>query len=260
MRKVLCPAMLALSLCLYFGWRAQAAGWVGKWDANPDKQGLKAFEGIEDDRTKSHAEATHIYVKDSAWRVDMHLRDRDKPDDRQRNEVKGMKTADGTDLAIERGQTWRFTYSMYIPASLTATDSFTHIMQQKVVSDNGSSGAPLVTLSLHNHDGTPSVELRLFESGEHFNPIPLAPLQDKWIDVEFEFKFDSASNGGSARMVVKSEGKVITDKTKTGVSLFRDEGANSRVRPKWGIYRSVKSSGLRDCYLLLKNMKAYQWQ
>ena len=136
-------------------------------------------------------------------------------------------------------------------------------MEQKTVSDAGPSGGPIVTLSLHVHDGEPAMELRLQISDngfnpEEFNPIPLAPLQDKWIDVEFEFTFDDAPRGG-ARMVVREGSNVITDKTRTSIDLFRDnEGANPRVRPKWGIYRSIKSAGLQDTHLLVTKMKAYQ--
>lgn len=241
-----------------------ADGWILKWNPDPrDKTlGLGAFEGVEDDRTNSHAGVKHIYVAGDNYRFDMHTVDRDGSD-RQRNEVKGMRTVNDSNIMIKKGETWRFAYSMFIPETLSATTEFTHVMQQKMVTDAGSSGGPVVTLSLHVHDGTPSMELRLQTSDEkfnpeHFNPIPLAPLQNKWINVEFEFKFDSGTDG-YARMVVKDGAKLITDKTRTGIDLFREnEGANPRMRPKWGIYRSIKSAGLQDTYLLLTDMKAYQ--
>lgn len=244
--------------------RQNSGNWVLKWSPNPnDKtQGLGAFEGVEDDRTNSHPGVKHIYISDGNYRFDMHTLDRDG-DDRQRNESKGMRTPDDKNIVINQGETWRFTYSMFIPKTLNATTGFTHIMQQKMVTDKGSSGGPVVTLSLHTHDGTPCLELRLqtndegFEP-EHFNPIPLAPLQDKWIQVEFEFKFDNGTNG-YARMIVKDGSKVITDKTRNGIDLFREnEGENPRMRPKWGIYRSIKSEGLQDTFLLIKDLKAYQ--
>jgi len=241
-----------------------SAEWKLQWNPDPRSKilGLGAFEGVEDDRANSHPGVKHIYIEGANYRFDMHTVDRDGPD-RQRNEVKGMRATGDHDIFIEKGQTWRYTYSMFIPRSLTATTGFTHIMQQKTVSDAGSSGGPIVTLSLHVHDGGPAMELRLQTSDngfnpEEFNPIPLAPLQDRWIDVEFEFTFDDAPRG-SARMVVREGSKVITDKTRGGIDLFRDnEGANPRVRPKWGIYRSIKSAGLQDTYLLVTRMKAYQ--
>jgi hypothetical protein len=241
-----------------------SAEWKLQWNPDPRSKilGLGAFEGVEDDRANSHPGVKHIYIEGASYRFDMHTVDRDGSD-RQRNEVKGMRAIGDHDIFIEKGQTWRYTYSMFIPRSLTATTGFTHIMQQKTVSDAGSSGGPIVTLSLHVHDGEPAMELRLQTSDngfnpEEFNPIPLPPLQDRWIDVEFEFTFDDAPRG-SARMVVREGSKVITDKTRGGIDLFRDnEGANPRVRPKWGIYRSIKSAGLQDTYLLVTKMKAYQ--
>jgi len=241
-----------------------SAEWKLQWNPDPQSKilGLGAFEGVEDDRANSHPGVKHIYIESANYRFDMHTVDRDGSD-RQRNEVKGMRAVGDHDIFIEKGQTWRYTYSMFIPRSLTATTGFTHIMQQKTVSDAGSSGGPIVTLSLHVHEGQPAIELRLQTSDngfnpEEFNPIPLSPLQDKWIDVEFEFTFDDAPRG-SARMVVREGSKVITDKTRSGIDLFRDnEGAHPRVRPKWGIYRSIKSAGLQDTYLLITKMKAYQ--
>jgi hypothetical protein len=73
----------------------------------------------------------------------MKVDDRDG-DDRQRNEVKGMRV-DGRNLEIGKGQTWRFTYKMFIPDSLRATTSFTHIMQMK---KPGQGSAPILTLDL----------------------------------------------------------------------------------------------------------------
>ena len=238
--------------------------WVLKWSPAPKSrtEGLGAFEGAEDDRANSHLGVKHIYIDGPNYRFDMHTIGRDGSD-RQRNEVKGMRTPNDNNIIIKKGETWRFTYSMYIPNTLNATTNFTHIMQQKMVTDLGSSGGPVVTLSLHIHDNSPSMEMRLQTTDdkfnpEEFNPIPLAPLQNKWIAVEFEFTFDDAPKG-SARMLVRDGSKVITDKTRTGIDLFRDnEGANPRMRPKWGIYRSIKSEGLQNTYLLITDMKAYQ--
>jgi chitin-binding protein len=43
------------------------------------------------------------------------------------------------------------------------------------------------------------------------------------------------------------------DGTRSGVDMFMAD----RVRPKWGIYRSLNDrSNLRGCHLLLRNMTA----
>lgn len=101
------------------------ADWVLRWNPNPATDKLRAFEGLEDDRSGSHPGVKHIHALADHWRFDMHTRDRDGSD-RQRNESKGMRTGD-TLHKIQEGQTWRITYQAYIPSSLTATTRFSHI-------------------------------------------------------------------------------------------------------------------------------------
>ena len=55
----------------------------------------------------------------------MHTVDRDTMTDRQRQEVTGLRNG-GSYLKWLPGQTWRLTYSMFIPSSLKATTTFTH--------------------------------------------------------------------------------------------------------------------------------------
>lgn len=58
------------------------------------------------------------------------------------------------------------------------------------------------------------------------------------------------------RWILKSGGGTIIDKSATGVDTFLAD----RVRPKWGIYRSLgdTSGSLQDTYLLLTNLRGYQ--
>ncbi|MBI0377062.1 hypothetical protein JBE27_12455 [Streptomyces albiflaviniger] len=44
---------------------------------------------------------------------------------------------------------------------------------------------------------------------------------------------------------------------RTGLDLWRGK---NYLRPKWGIYRSLNSSGLQTRYLLTRNFKAYKLQ
>jgi hypothetical protein len=85
--------------------------------------------------------------------------------------------------------------------------------------------------------------------------VDLAPLQNKWIDVELEMTIGDASTG-RVRWALRDNGTTVIDVTKTGVDTFLQD----RVRPKWGIYRSLgdTSGSLQDCYQLIRNMRAYQ--
>ncbi|MCP2256833.1 hypothetical protein LX15_000516 [Streptoalloteichus tenebrarius] len=229
---------------------AAAPTWVLRWKPDPARDGLDAFEGVEDDRANSHPGVRHITVRGDSYRFDMHTQDRDGAD-RQRQEVKGMR-AGGVDLAMLRGETWRFSYSMFIPNTLRATKTFTHVMQMK---KPGQGTSPILVMSLRQHSGVPKIEMKVFESNTLVGATDLAPLQDKWIDTEFELRIGDAPDG-EVRWIVRDGGRTVLDARKTGVDLW----IGDRVRPKWGIYRSVEdpTGALRDCHLLIRNLRAYQ--
>ena len=227
-------------------------GWTLRWTGEPS-MGLGVFEGLEDDRASSHTSfGDHIRAESGFFRWYMHMVDRDGSD-RQRHEVKGMRQ-NGAQLNILQGQTWLFTYEMYIPSTLTGGSRFTHIYQQKMVSDAGSSGGPLITLS---PAGGNTILPRVISG---FSSQPLSQYWNKWVYIEFEHKFDFSSNGGYARYLARdvATGALITNQTRTG-NMWANEGTSQRrVRPKWGIYRSLESDGLRDCDLRIRSMRAYQ--
>jgi chitin-binding protein len=229
-------------------------GWTLKWTADPSR-GMATWEGVEDDRAHSHTSfGPHIRAEGDLFKWYMHLVDRDGSD-RQRHEVKGMNE-NGTDIKILQGQKWKFVYEMFMPTTLTGGSKFTHIHQMKMVSDAGSSGTPLSTLSTSISGSTETLVMRSLNGGTNFNPIPLAPLRGHWIEVELEY---GIGFGGYARMCVRDGGVTVTDKTMTGVDMWINEGTSGRyARPKWGIYRSLESSGLKDTFLQIRNLRAYQ--
>ncbi|MDQ0906413.1 hypothetical protein QFZ22_002398 [Streptomyces canus] len=232
---------------------AHAASWQQKWAPSASDDGLGAFETIEDDRADSHpAGQPHIYATGDNWRFNMHMADRDTSTDRQRQEVTGLRTSGSSYLRWTEGQTWRITYSMYIPSSLKATTSFTHIMQMK---QPGTGTSPIVVQSLRRVNGAQTIELKLFEDDILVGRTSLDPLHDRWTDVDFQIKVGNGS-AGSVRWILKSGGSTVIDASKTRVDTFLAD----RVRPKWGIYRSLgdTSGSLQDTYLLLTGLRGYQ--
>jgi chitin-binding protein len=233
---------------------AADAGWQLRWAPEASRDGLAAFEGVEDDRANSHpAGQPHIFVEGNNYRFNMHTVDRDIMTDRQRQEVKGMTTPDGADLILLKGGRWRWTYSMFIPSSLKATTSFSHIMQMKMP---GTDSLPILTMSLQRVSGVQKIQLHVFQGDVIVGSTNLTPLQDKWIDMELELTIGDAPNG-KVRWVLHDGSSTVIDVTRTGVDTWLDD----RVRPKWGIYRSLgdTSGSLQNCYLLLSNMRAYEW-
>jgi hypothetical protein len=228
---------------------ASAASWQLKWSPDPASDGLNAFEGLEDDRSGSHPGVKHIYVEGDHYRFDMHTRDRDG-DDRQRNECKGMRSG-GTVLKITKDTTWRLAYQAFWPSSLTATTKFCHIMQMKVQDVGG----PLWTLTPRAKSKPTLTVLTLKDDDSNTEHVlgDYAPLQNKWIDVEFEFK--ASNSGGYLRWIIRNGSTTVVDGKTTNVDLWRDI---NYLRPKWGIYRSIESSGLQNTYQLIRNYKAYQ--
>ncbi|WP_327721492.1 polysaccharide lyase [Streptomyces sp. NBC_00490] len=233
---------------------AHAAAWQLKWSPSASGDGLGAFETIEDDRADSHTSAApHIYATGDNWRFNMHTVDRDTSTDRQRHEVTGLRNGNGGNyLKWTEGQAWRVTYSMYIPSSLKATTSFTHIMQMK---QPGTGSSPVVVQSLRRVNGVQTIELKQFTDDILIGRTELEPLHDRWVDVDFQIKVGNGS-AGSLRWILKNGSTTVIDKSRTGIDTFLAD----RVRPKWGIYRSLgdTSGSLQNCYLLLSNMRGYQ--
>ncbi|MEV0147823.1 MULTISPECIES: CBM35 domain-containing protein [unclassified Nonomuraea] len=231
---------------------AAAPVWTLRWSPTaPGDSPSEAFEGLEDDRSGSHPGVTHIYTSGDSYRFDMHTQDRDG-DDRQRNEAKGMRTGGSSYLKILENQTWRISYQLYIPTSLDATTGFTHIAQMKVPG----SGAPLYTMSLPVSGGTPKINVRYWDESEQTHEVGntnLNPIQGKWLDTTFEFK---ASDDGYLRWTLKDGSTTLVDKRLDDTDLWR--GDDEYLRPKWGIYRSINSSGLQNTYLLVRRLQAHQ--
>jgi hypothetical protein len=227
------------------------AGWTPMWSPQASVDGLGAFEGVEDDRAGSDPGVKHIYVQGNDYRFDMPLRERDSSPDRQRNEVKGMH-ANGQDLTLGLGETWRLDWSLYIPTSLKATNRFTHIMQLKMPGDGS---APILTMDLTLQGGVPKIQVKVFDSGTVIGATNLAPLQNRWLTTSLVFTIGDAPNGMVA-WTLSAGGGTLVNSSRTGVDTWLQD----RVRPKWGIYRSVldTSGSLQNCYLLISNMRAYK--
>ncbi|MCX5339515.1 Tat pathway signal sequence domain protein [Streptomyces atratus] len=232
---------------------AHAASWRLRWSPSASSGGLAAFETVEDDRADSHpAGQPHILTEGDNFRFNMHTVDRDTSTDRQRQEVTGLRTSGSSYLKWLPGETWRITYRMYIPGSLKATTTFTHIMQMK---QPGNGTSPIVVQSLRRVNGVQTIELKLAVADILVGRTDLVPLQNKWIDVDFRITVGDGT-AGSVRWILKDGSTTVIDKSKSGADTYLAD----RVRPKWGIYRSLgdTSGSLQDTHLLLTGMRGYQ--
>ena len=253
-------ALAAAALLISVGPAARAqdaahgtdGGWRLRWSPNPQVEGLKGFEGLEDDRRTSNPEAApHIYVQGNTYRFDSWLVDRDGSD-RMRTEARGMRDRNGRPLEIRKDETWRLTYQMFIPDTLDATTAFTHIFQVKTTDTS----PPVMQLSLPIHNGVPQIEARYWDLDNNVHPFAtadLAPLQNKWITTTQEFK---SADDGYFRWVLRDGPRTIVDARVDHIDLWWTEEQYNR--PKWGVYRSIQSAGLQDTHLLIRNMQGWQ--
>jgi hypothetical protein len=207
-----------------------------------------------------HPGAVHFSVvpEHDAFRIDQHD---DAPNaidydhnamDRLRCETKGMN-AGGTNLQLLNGETWRMVWSINVPSTLKASTRFNHIWQMKYVDTaGGSSDGPVLTLDLTRQAGVEKIRLDVFGVSS-FAAVNLD--HDRWLTTEVTIKI-APGTGGSVRWKLSDGAKVLSDSEKTGISTW--PATASRLRPKWGIYRSLGDpADIQTTYILLSDLTAY---
>jgi hypothetical protein len=243
-----------------------------RWSPSAMRDGVKAFEAVEmpDIQFPGGSKGTHQGVAHitaiadhDAYRIDSHYMppgavDYDRVtqtgpmrDDRLRCETRGMLDSAGKQVEQHNGETWRFTWSLYIPASLKGTSRFTHIMQMKYLDKaGGASGSPIFTVTLRGGD---KMEVLFWIGGGSIATFDIASLHDKWLSADLTMKIGTA---GSVHWILKDGDKVVIDKTQSGTTWPSD---GDRLRPKWGIYRGI-ADGVQTSYIMLSALRAYQCQ
>lgn len=161
--------------------------------------------------------------------------------DRVRMEIKGNNST----TQHTQGQTAYYRWKFKLDANFIGGSSFCHIFQIKAYT--GDAGAPIITITPRAsvleiiHDGgdeSGSVDLGKVAS------VPLAPFKGTWVEAYVKY---TSSDNGSFEITLKrlSDGATLLSYSKTsGIDLWRTDGGHNR--PKWGVYRSKNSSGLRD--------------
>ena len=201
---------------------------------------LSSFEGIEEPLVR-YAPATGTFARDSLVNITdvgggtfrMRLRyhtdewdaDRDtKNKDRQRAEVKGL----GPHQKL--GETFEYTTTWRANDSFTGAGRFCHIFQLK--STDGDSGAPLVTISIHDGSSLASVQYWVgpAKSSTTVREFPWTPGQ--WQTVRIRVKTSVEADGEVLASVNGDEFQGVR-----GVAVYRT-GATD-FRPKWGLYRNA---------------------
>lgn len=171
--------------------------------------------------------------------------DRCKNFDRQRVEIKTYGPS-ARNLKGERGDTYVYVWEFKLDSNFKPQPTFTHIHQIKA--GDGDASAPIITLTPRY--GSPD-KIQVIHTGSsketskgQLKSVPLADFKGNWVQVTEKVRYDTH---GTYDIEIKrvSDGKILLAYSDADIDLWR--AGTSFCRPKWGIYRSLKSpSYIRD--------------
>lgn len=171
--------------------------------------------------------------------------DRCKKFDRQRNEIKSYdKSPD--ELKGVQGEKVVYTWKFRLSDDFQSSKNFTHIHQIKSVGGSESS-MPLITFTLRK--GSPDkLELRYAENTSQvtLTKVDLASFKGQWVEVVETIVFGEKGVGNYEIEIkdVKSQ-KTLLSYLNNDIRMWKT--AADFMRPKWGIYRSLKEAeSLKD--------------
>jgi hypothetical protein len=177
--------------------------------------------------------------------------------DRQRVEIKTYAPSPDN-LKGVLGETVVYKWRMKVPIGFQPSASFTHIHQIKAV--DGDDSSPIFTLTPRKKSPNNTMQLIYVVdsngSNDYKAEVNLSLFEGIWVEVIERVKIGTGSIGAYSITIKKvSDGIELLSYTNNAIQTIRtaatDIGspqvANSFIRPKWGIYRSLTDSGsLRD--------------
>jgi hypothetical protein len=158
---------------------------------------------------------------------------------RQRVEIKSFEPSPDN-LKGTTGETVQYKWRFKIPKGFKPTKDFTHIHQIKAV--DGDAGNPLFTLTLRKMtNGSNKLEL-IYVKDEatkmiKYQAIDLSLLEGIWVEATETIKVGLR---GTYTLTIKKVGveTVLMKYNNSNIQTIRAD--NSFIRPKWGMYRSLK--------------------
>ena len=166
--------------------------------------------------------------------------------DRQRVEIKTYEPSPDS-LKGTPGETITYKWKFRLSPDFQPSPNFTHIHQIKCV--GGDEGEPLFTLSpRYGKNGFNTLQL-IYRADKTaptsiLQEVSLGSFLGTWVEAT---EVITVGAKGSYAIVIKkvSNGKTLLSYNTTDIKTFRE--GNSFIRPKWGIYRSLKNvSYLKD--------------
>ena len=167
-------------------------------------------------------------------------RDRDRTEitDRQRNEIKTYDKSEDAVLGYEN-ETMFFTWKFRINDSMEVSKNFTHFFQLKAV--GGPDSQPILTITGNESSSEDGMEIRhsSLTDFSRLGRISWNEVAGEWLEVYCRATF---ADNGQLRLIVArmSDGEILFDIDQSDIDLWRGESSDHFVRPKWGIYRSLR--------------------
>ena len=172
--------------------------------------------------------------------------DRCKKFDRQRNEIKSYRSSPDS-LKGTKGETVEYIWKFKLDKNFKPSKHFTHIHQLKSVDEQPKS-KPIITLTPRKgKEGSDQLELWYAngpQKGTLFKKVDLDLFRGRWVKVIETVKYDTIGSYEINITDVKTKKSILKFK-KNKLVLWQNKA--SFIRPKWGIYRSLKKAEqLRD--------------
>ncbi len=156
--------------------------------------------------------------------------------DRQRCEIK-VHNGSTKNLKGYKGTTFTYSWRFKINEGMTVSKNFTHLFQLKGVGGDNIDH-PIVTITGAKVNGSDKIQVRwsTLKEGTILDDNNWSSAKGLWLDVYCQAKFDP--DGFLTLTVKKPDGTLLLDVRKSNLDMWRDRA--DFVRPKWGIYRSLK--------------------
>ena len=159
--------------------------------------------------------------------------------DRQRVEIKSFEPSPDN-LKGTTGETVQYKWRFKIPKGFKPTKDFTHIHQIKAV--DGDAGNPLFTITLRKMtNGSNQLEIIYVKDKASkmikYQTVNMSLFEGTWVEATETIKV--GLNGTYAITIKKvTDGTILMNYSNSNIQTIRAD--NSFIRPKWGMYRSLK--------------------
>lgn len=165
--------------------------------------------------------------------------DRCEKTDRQRVEIKTYEPSPDN-LKGTLGETVTYNWKFKLPKGFQPSGSFTHLHQIKAV--GGSQDLPLFTITARK--GKTNQLLVIHNNETTIASANLAEFEGIWVEITEKIKI-SANGTYSITIKKVKDGQELLSFKSENIMTIRPN--NDFIRPKWGIYRSLKKADeLRD--------------